>query len=167
VIVPHYAYLRTLRDATNTTVITRLPTGVRPAGSYGWTFNGRLPDGTMLPRGKYTSYVKATDGTLTVAQAVSFVMDAFTITPSDMTPARGQSITVTITSAETLTGNPTLWVAQPGVAAWSVKTTKVGTNTYRATIRLKSGGTGAVEFRAWGRDKNGVAQQTRTKFPLH
>ena len=157
----------TLRDATNRTVITRLPTGVRPAGSYGWTFNGRMPDGTMLPRGKYTSYVKATDGTLTVAQAVSFVMDAFTITPSDTTPARGQSITVTITSAEPLTGNPTLWVTQPGITAWSVKTTKVGSTTYRATIRLKSSGTGAVEFRAWGRDKNGVAQQTRTKFPLH
>jgi flagellar hook assembly protein FlgD len=157
----------TLRNATNQTVITRLNTGLRPAGSYGWTFNGRLPDGTMLPRGKYTSYVLATDGTLTVAQAVSFVMDAFKITPSDTTPGRGQSITVTVNSAETLARNPTLWVTQPGVAAWSVGTTKVGTNTYRATLRLKSGGAGTVEFRAWGVDKNGVAQQTRTKFPLH
>jgi flagellar hook assembly protein FlgD len=157
----------TLRNAANQTVITRFPTAVRPAGSYGWTFNGRLPNGTMLPRGKYTSYVRATDGTLTVAQAVTFVMDAFTVTPSDTTPARGQSITVTAKSAETLANAPTLWIAQPGVAAWSVRTTKVGTNTYRATIRLKSSGTGAVEFRVWGRDKNGVAQQTRAKFPLH
>jgi flagellar hook assembly protein FlgD len=157
----------TLRNAASQTVITRLPTAVRPAGSYGWTFNGRLPNGTMLPRGKYTSYVNATDGTLTVAQAVSFVMDAFTITPSDTTPARGQSITVTAKSAETLASAPTLWVTQPGIAAWSVRMTKVGTNTYRVTIRLKSSGTGTVEFRAWGRDKNGVAQQTRMKFPLH
>ena len=157
----------TLRNAANQTVITRLNTGLRPAGSYGWTFDGRLPNGTMLPRGKYTSYVLATDGTLTVAQAVSFVMDAFIITPSDTTPARGQSITVTINSAEPLAKNPTLWVAQPGIAAWSVSTTKVGTNTYRATLRLKSSGTGTVEFRAWGVDANGVAQQTRTKFPLH
>ena len=94
-------------------------------------------------------------------------MDAFTITPSDTTPARGQSITVTINSAEPLAKNPTLWVAQPGIAAWSVSTTKVGTNIYRATLRLKSSGTGTVEFRAWGVDANGVAQQTRTKFPLH
>ena len=157
----------TLRNAANQTVITRLNTGLRPAGSYGWTFDGRLPNGTMLPRGKYTSYVLATDGTLTVAQAVSFVMDAFIITPSDTTPARGQSITVTINSAEPLAKNPTLWVAQPGIAAWSVSTTKVGTNIYRATLRLKSSGTGTVEFRAWGVDANGIAQQTRTKFPLH
>ena len=45
--------------------------------------------------------------------------------------------------------------------------TKVDTNTYRAKIRLKSSRTGAVDFRVWGRDKNGGAQQTRTKFPLH
>ena len=157
----------TLRNAANQTVITRLNTGLRPAGSYGWTFNGRLPNGTMLPRGKYTSYVKATDGTLTIAQAVSFVMDAFVITPSDTTPGRGQSITVTAKSAETLAKAPTLWITQPGLTAWSVRMTKVGTNTYRATIRLKSSRTGAVEFRVWGRDKNGGAQQTRTKFPLH
>jgi hypothetical protein len=94
-------------------------------------------------------------------------MDAFTVTPSDTTPARGQSITVTAKSAETLANAPTLWIAQPGIAAWSVRMTKVGTNTYRATIRLKSSGTGAVEFRVWGRDKNGAAQQTRAKFPLH
>jgi flagellar hook assembly protein FlgD len=157
----------TLRNAANQTVITRFPAAVRPAGTYGWTFNGRLPSGTMLPRGKYTSYVRATDGTLTVAQAVTFVMDAFTVTPSDTTPARGQSITVTAKSAETLASAPTLWITQPGVTAWSVRMTKVGTNTYRASIRLKSSGTGAVEFRVWGRDKNGVAQQTRAKFPLH
>ena len=32
-----------------------------PAGTYTWAFDGRAADGTMLPRGRYTSYVTATE----------------------------------------------------------------------------------------------------------
>ena len=54
----------------------------------------------MLPRGRYTSVVTATDGTLVASQTVSFDTDAFRFKLSDATPGRGQTITVTITSAE-------------------------------------------------------------------
>ena len=158
----------TLRNASGATVRTRLAAVGEAAGTYGWWFDGRATDGTMLPRGRYTSFVTATDGTLTASQTTSFLMDAFAVSPSDTTPARGQSITIHITSAETLGSRPTLWINQPGLAPWSVRATKTGTYTYSATIRLKSTGrAGTVGFRVWGRDSKGGAQQTTASFALH
>jgi hypothetical protein len=158
----------TLRNAAGATVITRLSGSVRPAGTYYWIFDGRLPSGTMLPRGRYTSQVTATGGTLSATQTTAFDLDAFAITPSDSTPGRGQSITVTARSAESLAKAPMLYIYQPGVAAWSVRMTKTATNVYRATIRMKtSGGSGRVSLKVWGRDVNGGAQATTKVYPLH
>ena len=158
----------TLRDAAGKVLITRLSGSQRAAGSQYWTFNGRRPDGTMLPRGTYTSQVTATDGTLSATQSTSFVIDAFAIKPSDTTPGRGQTITVTVYSAESLKAAPTLYVYQPGVAAWTVRMTRSATNTYRATIRMKTGGgTGRFSLKAWGRDVKGGAQATTKVYTLH
>ena len=68
----------------------------------------------MLPRGKYTSHVAATDGVLTATQTVTVETEAFRITPSDTTPGRGQSITITVKSAETLAKAPLVWVYPAG-----------------------------------------------------
>ena len=76
----------TLRDASGAVVITRMDHVARPAGTSSWTFDGRRPDGSMLPRGKYTSHVVATDGVLTATQTVTVETEAFRITPSDTTP---------------------------------------------------------------------------------
>ena len=158
----------TLRDATGAVVITRMDHQSRPAGTYGWSFDGRKPDGTMLPRGRYTSHVVATDGVLTATQAVTVETDAFRVTPSDTTPGRGQSITITVKSAEKLARAPLVWVTQPGVAPWSVRMSKTAPKTYRVTLRLKDrGSSGTVQFRIWGRDANGNGNQTIRTYPIH
>ncbi len=158
----------TVRDASGQVVITHLAGSASPAGSYSWVFDGRRPDGTMLPRGRYTSNVTATDGTLAATQSVAFEADAFTIAPSDTTPGRGQSITVTVNSAESLARAPTLRIYQPGVTAWSVRMTKIATNRYRATIRMKTTGRrGQVSLKVSGLDIKGGAQSTTRVFPLH
>src|SRR6185436_13287191 len=130
----------TLRDASGAVVITRMDHVARPAGTSSWTFDGRRPDGSMLPRGRYTSHVVATDGVLTATQAVTVETEAFRITPSDTTPGRGQSISVVVKSAEALARAPLLWVTQPGIAPWKVRMTKTTTKTYKVTIRFKTGG---------------------------
>ncbi len=158
----------TIRDAAGNTVVTRLSESARAAGTHYWIFDGKGPDGSMLPRGRYTSMVVAADGSLVATQTVAFDSDAFQIKLSDSTPGRGQSITVYVTSAEALKKNPTLWVYQPGVAAWSAKTTKTGTYTYKVTLKLKTtGGVGPISFKAWGQDSKGQAQATTTGFTLH
>ena len=158
----------TLRDAAGQTVDTHLSGVDLPAGTQTWTFDGRRSDGTMLPRGRYVSYVTATDGAQVAAQSVAFEMDAFLLNLIDTTPRRGRSITVTVISAESLLRAPRLYIYQPGVARWSVILTWVATDTYRATIRMKtSRRPGPVSLRVWGRDVNGGSQATTKVYPLH
>ena len=158
----------TLRDATAKVLDTHLAATPLPAGTQTWLFDGRRSDGTMLPPGRYLSYVTASDGSVVVAQSITFEADAFLIKPSDTTPGRGQTITVNVTSAEPLSASPRLSIYQPGLAAWSATLTRVSGTTYKATIRLRTGGgAGTVSFRVTGVDATGASQRTTRAFPLH
>ncbi|HEV7603558.1 MAG TPA: FlgD immunoglobulin-like domain containing protein [Candidatus Limnocylindrales bacterium] len=158
----------TVRNAAGAVVVTHLTDAAQAAGTVTWVFDGRGTDGALLPRGLYTSVVTATDGTLTASQVVGFQADAFAIRASDATPGRGQWITYTVTSAETLAVNPTLFGYQPGVKAWSVRMTKVATNIYRATVRMKPAGhSGIVSIRIKGLDSLRGVQNTFQSYRLH
>jgi flagellar hook assembly protein FlgD len=158
----------TLRDAAAKIIDTHLAATALPAGTQSWVFDGRRSDGTMLPPGHYLSYVTASDGSLVIAQSIAFEADAFLIKPSDGTPGRGQTITVTVTSAEPLSASPWLSIYEPGVSAWGVALSRVSGSTYRATIKLRTGGgTGAVTFKVRGTDVTGATQQTARAYPLH
>lgn len=157
----------TIRDMAGNVVRTRLVDQALAAGSYAYTWNGRDDASVMVPTGKYRSVVTVTDGTYTVTQYSSVLADAFRIVVSDTTPARGQRLTVTVTSAEPLLRNPRVGVAQPGYASWTVSTTRVSTRVYRAYVTLRSGGTGtAVVIRAGGYDAGSRHQSSRITLPL-
>ena len=158
----------TIRNAAGQVVDTHLGDVPLPAGVQSWTFLGKTADGTMLPRGRYTSFVTASDGTLSATQSTWFDEEAFRFALSDTTPGRGQSIKVTVTSAETLSARPRMWIYQPGVARWSVLLTKTGTYTYKATIRMKSSGkSGTVAFKVKGYDTKGGSQSTTVTYKIH
>ena len=158
----------TIRNTAGAVVDTRLAAVERPAGTTSLVFDGRRTDGTMLPPGRYTSYVSATDGTVTASQAVTFDADAFSQSLSDSTPARGQSVTISVTSAEPLTSTaPRAYLYEPGLAAWSVALTKTGTYTYKATVVLKKGGSaGTLSIKILGTDSKGQVQRTTRTYPL-
>jgi len=157
----------TLRSAAGQVVSTRYDAVVRPAGRTTWVFDGRGPDGKMLPPGRYTSSVQATDGTLVAVQAVAFEADAFWQRLSDTTPRRGQSVTLRVTSAERLSTRVRAYVYQPGLPMWSVALTKTGTYAYRVSLTLKKGGHGgAVTIKVVGKDINGRTQRTTRAYPL-
>jgi flagellar hook assembly protein FlgD len=157
-----------IRDEAGTVVRTRLTDHSLPAGTYGFTWNGRNDAGAYVARGRYYSTVTATDGTYSVTQRSSVVADAFRISPSDTTPARGQRLTVTLYSAEPLKKNPTLAVTQPGYATWSVSTSRVSSGVYRATVTLRSGGSGTpLALRANGYDAASRYQWSRIYLALH
>ena len=157
----------TVRDAAGTIVATFVDGETMAAGPISRTFYGKRLDGSMLPTGRYTSYVSATDGTVAWTQAIAFEMAAFSVRPSATAATRGRSITVTAVSAETLSSTPRLYVTQPGKATWSVPMTKTAGLTYRATVTLKTGGSaGSVTFKVLARDANGVAQRTSVTIPL-
>ncbi|HET7168161.1 MAG TPA: FlgD immunoglobulin-like domain containing protein [Candidatus Limnocylindrales bacterium] len=158
----------TIRDAAGAVVDTLIAGQIRAGGVWSATYAGRRADGTRLPVGTYTSYVSATDSLTTVAQSVPFRMDAFTVRSSDMTPGRGQTITIKVVSAERLKALPRMYVLQPGLATWSKTMTKTSTYGYSVSITLKRGGSaGSLTLRAVGDDLDGQRQRTAIKLPLH
>jgi hypothetical protein len=157
----------TVVSSAGTPVRTIMTDEALEAGPRTWSWDGRDDAGAFVPRGVYTSVVRAVDGDLVSSLRASVRADAFRIAPSDTTPYRGQQITVTITTAETLSAAPRLAVYQPGISAWSIGTTKVSTGVYRVTIRLKSSATGTLRLRAYGTDSGGRAQYSYLSIPLH
>jgi flagellar hook assembly protein FlgD len=157
----------TLRNTLGEIVDTHVAGLSLAAGTQTWTFDGRLSDGTLIRPGRYSSVVEATDGTLSTSDSATFTVDAFAIRPSDSTPARGQTVTVTLTSAVPLASNPRVTVSQPGLRAWSVSTVRLSSSTFRATIRFKAGHTGTMRLKATGRDRLGISQQTSRSYRLH
>src|SRR5690242_10427776 len=115
----------TVVDRNNAVVRTLVDAQPMAAGTWAKTWNGRNDAGAFVQRGTYTSRVSSTDGTLAAVQKVTVVADAFRWAVSDTTPARGQKITDTVLTPEGLSAHPRIGVYQPGIAGWSVSTTKV------------------------------------------
>jgi flagellar hook assembly protein FlgD len=157
----------TVVDADGDVVRTLKSGAGLAAGTYGVAWNGTADGGATVSRGAYRTVVSATDGTDDSTQSASVVADAFKITSSDATPARGQRITVTATTAEGLADPPRLAVYQPGRDAWRVTMTKEGGGVFRATITLKSSSTGTLRLRVYGTDVDGAAQASNLTLPLH
>jgi flagellar hook assembly protein FlgD len=158
----------TVRNAAGAIVVTHLAAAQVPAGTQTWSFDGRAADGTMLPAGHYSAWVSATDGEVTATQAVGFDMEAFLTKPSDTTPGRGQRISVTAVTSEALSAPPRVYITQPGKTVWSVPTTKIATNTYKATFTIKTGGSsGTITFKVMGKDTGGGINRTYRSYQLH
>ena len=157
----------TIRNATGDVVDTRYAEAALEAGTHSLTYDGRTVDGVLLPKGKYTSHVTATDGDLTASQTVGFEMNAFAITSSTQTPKRGKSLTIRAKPAESLGGSVTMTISQPGKASWTVRMSKLSTGVYRATVTLKTGGSaGTLKISVQAKDSKGGRNKTYLKLPL-
>jgi flagellar hook assembly protein FlgD len=157
----------TIRNSANAVVLTRLADTSVAAGTQSFAWNGRDANGTLLPRGVYTSYVTASDGVRTISSSTKVEMNAFAIAPSVTTAKRGSKVTITATTAETLTGSAKLYVTQPGYSTWVVTMTRVDGRTWRSTVTLKTGKpAGTVSFKVWGKDAAGRTQATIRSMPL-
>ena len=157
----------TVRNSAGTVVRTIKSAAPLAAGPYAFTWNGKDDAGAYVARGSYRSHVVATDGTLSHTHWASTLADAFKVTVSDTTPARGQRITVTALSAESLGSNPKLTVYQPGISSYSVTMSKIDTRTYRVSVTLKSSSTGTLRFRVAGVDTGARSQSSNLYLPLH
>ena len=158
----------TVTDAAGTVVYTRYTDAALAAGTYPWAWNGKTAAGAYVPRGTYVLTVHATDGTLAWTQSTTVYAEAFRIVSSDTTPARGQSITITVITAEALSTKPRLTISQPGHAARTVTMTKVSSTTYRITIKLAaSGKAGSLGLKVSARDHGNKVNAAATSIALH
>jgi flagellar hook assembly protein FlgD len=157
----------TIVNAAGATVRTIKTGEALAAGSYAFTWNGRNDLGAFVGRGTYRAVVAATNGSQASSQSVAVLADAFKIGVSDSTPGRRQRITVTATSAESLSGAPLVTIYQPGISRYSVTTTRVAAGVYRVSITLKSSSTGRLRVLVSGRDAAGHYQNSSLYLPLH
>ena len=158
----------TMRNATGAVVATRYAGVAMSAGTYAWAWDGRTSAGSYVPRGIYYPTVTASRGSSSISQATAVRADAFRITSTDTTPARGQWLTITAVSAENLSASARLVVYQPGHAGVGVTMTRVATRTYSAKIHLfSSGSTGTLTIKVSGRDAAGHLDTSYLRLPLH
>lgn len=156
----------TVSDAAGRTIVTHLAGASLAPSSYAFAWNGRDASGAIVPSGTYYSNVVATNGAQTLRTRMPFTVGAFAVAPSLSSPARGQILTVVVTSAEPLRTNPRLTVAQPGVAARAFTLARSG-STYRVTFVIaRTGSAGRLVLRVSGVDRAGVARSSSVTLAL-
>lgn len=157
----------TLSDVNGNVVYTRYDHRDLAAGTYTYAWNGKLPGGAYAPRGRYKFQVVATDGSATWSQYTYVYAQAFRITPATPTPALGQVFTVTIVTAEPLTGTPKLTMRQTGWSTVTLSLTKVNSSTWRATAHLHTTGPGPLVFSVSGHDTHGGVNSSSLTVTVH
>ena len=154
-------------DASGAVVRTAWTDRTLPAGTVSWAWNGKLADGTWSRRGTYRFVVRASNGTQSVTSSTAVTANAFRVTTSTPSPARGTRFTVTAVTAEKLSTAPTVTIRQPGLTAWKVTMTRVSSTKWKATIRPKAGGSaGTMSLTIAAKDRAGGKNSTIVRLPL-
>ncbi|MFZ5853333.1 MAG: FlgD immunoglobulin-like domain containing protein [Chloroflexota bacterium] len=157
----------TISDRTGRTVTTRYLAVPLVPGAHTFTWDGRDAAGNVVAPGTYYSNINAGNGSLALRTRAAFTVGAFAISVSDTTPARGQTIAISVISAEPLVASPRLVIAQPGTTARVVTMSPSGSG-YRATIMLRrTTRTGSLVLAVSATDLAGVTNRSRLVLPLH
>ncbi len=147
--------------------VVRTIAATRPAGSATIAWDGRTDAGALVPQGLYRMDVRATVGDQTETHVAAVRAAAFEIRPSVSAGHRGSRLTITVVSAEPLTGAVRLTVRQPGLAPYWLNLSHVSGSTYRATWTLHRGGrTGAMSVIVAGSDRSHGRNSTTISMPL-
>jgi hypothetical protein len=156
-----------IKDGAGDVVRNAMTNESLPSGATSFTWNGRDDSGEYVPDGWYSSVVEATTGSGTYTQERTVYVGAFRTSPSIASPARGDQLTLKMTSTERMSGPVYVKIEQPGLAAWSVKARHPATRKYKATFTLKTGGSaGTLVLTISGKDKNGIYQESQVELPL-
>lgn len=137
------------------------------AGSYAVRWDGRSDAGALVPAGPYLAAVTVDDGITTTTEQAWVYSGGIRIATSDTTPAAGQLVTITVIAVEALRANPTVLVTQPGRGQVSYRTTRTGTSTYKAQVRLATGSAGRLTIGVSGIDRFGRPAATSAAYWLH
>jgi spore germination protein YaaH/flagellar hook assembly protein FlgD len=130
------------------------------AGAYGWTWNGRNAAGALVPRGRYTIQVVATTSLGTSFLNRTVDVDAFSVSLSAKVLSSGQTLTITVKTAEPLAARPTIRFSQTGKTAITKTAASLGGGRYRVTFKVLAGGSGPAAIRIIGHDTSGGINAT-------
>ncbi|MEX2010976.1 MAG: glycosyl hydrolase family 18 protein [Chloroflexota bacterium] len=125
------------------------------AGTFSWTWDGRDGRGVRVPRGWYRAVLTATSwvGTTTLTRLI--LVDAFSVTAAPVSPAGGQTLTLTLRSAEPLRAAPRVTFRQAGLAAVTRAATSQGGGRYVVRFTVAAGAPGVATIAITARDAAG------------
>ncbi|TMD32930.1 MAG: hypothetical protein E6I94_00600, partial [Chloroflexi bacterium] len=128
---------------------------VQAAGTWGWTWNGRLANGAWAPVGRYTAVLTAASayGRATLSQAI--FAGAFAASLSASSVHAGQTLSLTFRSVEPLATRPVVTFSQPGHTPFAKTATLFANGAYRVSFVVAAGGTGTATLAILARDTAG------------
>jgi spore germination protein YaaH/flagellar hook assembly protein FlgD len=142
-------------DARGQIVRTAWTNRSQAAGVWGWTWNGRMTDGTWAPVGGYTALLTVASGYGTGTLRRSIFAGAFLTTLSATSVRAGQTLTMTIRSVEPLSMRPVVTFSQPGHSAVAKTATLDANGAFRVSFVVAAGGTGTATLAIRARDSAG------------
>jgi spore germination protein YaaH len=124
-------------------------------GTWSYTWTGFDGAGHRVPRGWYRAVLTATSwiGTTTLTRVV--LVDAFSVVASPASPTGGQTLTLTLRSAEPLSSAPRVTFKQAGRTAVARTATYLGGGRWRVAFSVVSGAAGAATVSITARDGAG------------
>ncbi len=160
-------------DGNDNVVKTRNNNASLGAGQQTWQWDGRNEAGAFVPDGTYYSVMTAATSAGTYSHKLPLESRAFRLVrPATVSGpvVRGVKVKYTMYSAELLSTTlvkPKLRVYAPGLAVKVWGTYKQADGGFYASVTVPlTAGTGTVQFRVQGTDRNGVVQYTDYFFPL-
>ncbi len=144
-----------LYDARGSLVRTVWSGRSQASGSRGWTWDGRLADGTLAPQGRYTARLTVKSSLSTQVLARDVWAAAFAVKLSAATVKPGQTLTITFSTVERLAARPSVAFTQPGRGAVTVAATKLSDGRYRASFKVASGSAGPATLKISAKDIGG------------
>lgn len=150
-----------LFDASGRLVRTAWTSRTYAAGTRTWTWDGKVTGGASAPRGRYTAVLTATSSLGTTVLRRAVIADAFAVTPSATKLAAGQTLVLSIRSAEPLGGTPRVTLTQAGRSAAAATVTRLADGTWRATVRVAAGALGPAVVTVTARDARGGRNTTK------
>lgn len=143
-------------------VVRQVADEARAPGQYEFVWDGTDDDGSLAPNGRYTARVRVTRPQGTYAHEVRVHVMPFKVWTKKWKLRRGEKVTLTVTSAEPLTGKPTVVVNQKGIKKYTIrkwKIRKVSDTRYKVPIRTRDKGkAGPMRVRIEGIDTGGGSQ---------
>lgn len=131
-----------------------------PAGPAGWDFDGRDDAGAPLPEGTYRSTVTARTADGAYSHQVQVRIAPYLLKGAlDVAP--GTSQTLTLLTAEPLSGWPRITVKQPGLAAYRLSPVRYSSTRFTARWVVRSGSPGTIVITVTATDTGGGVETRR------
>jgi FlgD Ig-like domain len=124
------------------------------AGRRGWTWDGKLADGSYVSPGRYQARLTVTSSLGTVVLGRRVWVTPYIVSLSATSVRPGQTLTVRFSTVEPLANRPKVVLRQPGLSAVTTKAAK-SNGRYVATFVIRGGGAGAAQVEIRARDAGG------------